>query len=53
MVPVDLVAFADGIYVGARFSEDGSILLRSDDGITWWVVGAATNTVTAMVGVPQ
>jgi hypothetical protein len=52
-VPVEHVAFADGIYVGARFSDEGSVLLRSDDGITWWAVGAATNAVTAMVGVPQ
>jgi hypothetical protein len=50
---IEEVAFADGTYVGARWTEDGATLLRSNDGLAWTVVEDGGNAITALVGVPH
>ncbi len=48
--PVELVAYADGIYVGAMWSPAGPTFLRSTDGIEWEEVERGGNNLKAMVG---
>lgn len=48
--PLELIAYADGIYVGANWSPSGTTLLRSVDGLEWEVVASGGNGLAAMAG---
>ncbi len=50
---VEEVAFAGGVYVGARWNDGGATFLRSTDGLTFAVVDEGGNAITALVGVPR
>jgi hypothetical protein len=47
---IDEVAYADGVYVGARWTEAGTTFLRSTDGLNWWVMETSGNAITALAG---
>ncbi|MBC7172067.1 MAG: hypothetical protein H5U40_06570 [Polyangiaceae bacterium] len=52
-VAVDLVAYADGIYVGAAWSPQATTLLRSTDGRQWERIASGGNSLTDLVGVSR
>ncbi len=51
--PVELVAYADGIYVGSAWTNAGPTFLRSTDGLAWEQVGSGGNGLSSMVGAPR